>query len=83
MAVKKFFVHRFYSGIAILVAKGLIDTALIGELVWGNVTVVWEKFKPMIERRRIDLNLPLLWKDIEFLYNKFIPLKHYEIYELE
>jgi hypothetical protein len=83
VGVKKFFYHRFYSGIAILVAKGSIDTELLNELVGGNVTVVWEKFKPMIERRRIDLNQPLLWKDIEFLYNKFKPLKRFEIYELE
>ena len=83
VGVKKLFFHRFYSGVAILVARGLIDTELANELVGGILTVVWEKYKPMIERRRIDLNMPFLWKDIEFLYNKFKPLKRYEIYELE
>jgi len=68
-------VQRFFNGIGVLVLRGLIDVTLVNDLMGEAIIRTWEKFKPIYERRRIDLNWPQLWLPTELLCDKMKSLK--------
>ena len=67
--------QRYFNGIGVLVLRVLIDVTLVNDLMGEAIIRTWEKFKLMIERRRIDTNWPQLWLATELLYHKMKPLK--------
>ena len=73
--IQQIIVQRYFNGIGVLVLRGLIDVTLVNDLMGEAITRTWEKFKPMIERRRTDLNWPQLWLPTELLCDKMKPLK--------
>lgn len=62
-------VGRYLVGIGVLVKNELIDISLVYDLMAWPIMQTWEKYKPIVEGRRIALGFPL-WEDVEYLYNE-------------
>lgn len=67
-------VGRYLVGIGVLVKNELIDISLVYDLMAWPIMQTWEKYKPIVEGRRVALSFPL-WEDVEYLYHE---LKKYE-----
>ncbi len=67
-------VGRYLVGIGVLVKNELIDISLVYDLMAWPIMQTWEKYKPIVEGRRVELDFPL-WEDVEYLYDE---LKKYE-----
>ena len=65
---------RFFEGIGVLVQRGLIDVTLVDDLMSGETTRYWERFKPPIEELRERWNWPQALEWVEFLYDKIKPI---------
>ena len=63
-----------YEGIAVLVKRGLINSALVYDLMYGSIIMFWEKFEPILLGLRAEYG-PKVWQDLEFLYNEMKRLK--------
>jgi hypothetical protein len=54
-----------------ILKKGIIDIEDIHNYQAPfTIITVWEKFKPIIEDRRIQYNYPEMWGSFEYLYNE-------------
>jgi len=62
-------VGRYLVGIGVLVKNELIDISLVYDLMAWPIMQTWEKYKPIVEGRRIALGFPL-WEDVEYLYHE-------------
>jgi hypothetical protein len=62
-------VCSFFDGVGILLHRKLIDIEMVDELFSFYIKITWEKVKPLIERRRKELD-PTLRKWFEYLYNE-------------
>ncbi len=58
------------AAIGVLVYNGLIDVNLVRDLMGPTIISVWEKFEPILKRRRTDINWPDTWMPFEYLYNR-------------
>ena len=60
---------RYFSGIGVLLKKGLIDISLLDTLLWPPIMRIWEKYEPIVKGRRIALGFKL-WADVEYAYHE-------------
>lgn len=68
------FLGTFFEGLGVLVKKGLIDVALVQDLVSQRIIWYWEHVAgPMFEEIRQYTNDPTQWDHIEHLYHE---MKH-------
>ena len=65
----------------VLMHEGLLDKRLTYLLMGPLVTSIWEKFKPIIERERIERNLPDAWSHFEYCGEEMIRLRNEGITE--
>ena len=63
-------VSKFFDGVGVLLRRKLVDIGLVDELFHTEVTVIWEKVKPLVEGRRKELNQPTAYQPFEYLYNE-------------
>jgi len=63
-------IGKFFDGVGVLLRRKLVDIGLVDELFHAEVTLLWEKIKPLIEGRRKELNQPTLWQWFEYLCNE-------------
>jgi len=63
-------VGKFFDGVGVLLRRKLVDIGLVDELFHAEVTLLWEKIKPLAEGRRKELNQPTIYKHFEYLYNE-------------
>ena len=75
-AVFDMFVHH-YEGIAVLVKRGLIDSALVYDLMYDSIVGFWNKFEPVLLWLREQYG-PKTWEDLEFLKEEMLRLKEEE-----
>jgi hypothetical protein len=75
-AVWDMFVHH-YEGIAVLVKRGLIDSALVYDLMYDSIIMFWNKFEPILLEIRKEYG-PKTWEDLEFLKDEMVRLKEEE-----
>jgi hypothetical protein len=59
-----------YNALGLLLQKGLIDTRLVDEVLPGQVPIIWEITKPLIESVRKQSDNPRLGFAFEYLYNE-------------
>jgi len=69
-AVPLWQVGKFFDGVGVLLRRKLVDIGLVDELFHTEVTVIWEKIKPLVEGRRKELNQPTIYQSFEYLYNE-------------
>jgi hypothetical protein len=62
-------VFVFFEQVGKLLQKGLIDMDLI-PLPYGQVNVMWEKIKPIVEMGRNRFNEPKVGQGFEYLHNE-------------
>ena len=62
-------VYLFYDQLGRLLQKGLIDIAFL-PLETGQISITWEKLKPILEGSRKRFNEPKLGSGFEYLYNE-------------
>ena len=55
--------------------EGLMDKRLTYLLLGPLVISIWEKFKPIIERERIERGLPEAWSHFEYCGNEMLRLR--------
>lgn len=67
-------VGKVFEGIGVLVKRGLIDVAIVDDLMSGQILQYWEKVGPIIMEMRRRLNYPQAWEHVEFLYDQILPL---------
>ena len=68
-------VSRYFEGIGVLLRRGLIDGALVHELLAVPIIRWWEKAAPIIRESRQRFSWPSMWDHAEFLYQE---MKKYE-----
>jgi hypothetical protein len=68
-------VGRYFSGVGVLLKRGLIDISLVYDLLRRQFMWTWEKYEPVLQGRRKAVNDPTVWSPIEYTYNE---LKKYE-----
>jgi hypothetical protein len=66
-----------FEGIGVLVKRGLIDSSLVYDLMYGSIIRFWDKFEPILLGLR-ELSGPKTWEDIEFLKNEMLRLQEQE-----
>jgi len=71
-----FSVAAFFEGVEVLVKRGLIDLALVDDLLAVSIKRTWEKIGPVETRSREHFNNPRLFDDFEYLYNEL--MKYHE-----
>ncbi len=62
----------FYEGLGVLVKEELVDIRLVAETITGMTRMWWEKYLPIIDEGRKSMNLPRLYSETEYLYNKLM-----------
>ena len=62
-------VLNYLEGIGILVRRKLVDIDLVYDFWSGDITMLWEKLKPIVEGEKRKWNYPLLLNS-EYLYNE-------------
>jgi hypothetical protein len=60
----------FLEGIGVLLRRNLIDIGLVDDLFSGPIKIAWERFKPIAEDARKQLNYPEYAEYTEYLYNE-------------
>jgi len=65
-------IGRYLGGVGVLVKKGLIDISLVYDLLRHQFKWIWEKYEPVIQGRRKDIDDPTIWGTIEHTYNELI-----------
>jgi len=69
-------VSAFYEGIGVLVKRGLIEIAMVEELMHTSVKLTWEKLGPMIKQGRtrtdVEAPAPRLFPHFEYLYDELM-----------
>ena len=60
----------FLEGLGVLLKRNLIDIELVDDLFSGPIKYAWEKFKPIVEDARKQLNYPAYAEWVEYLYNE-------------
>jgi len=63
-------VCKFFDGVGVLLRRKLVDIGLVDELFHAEMTIIWEKVKPLVEGRRRELNQPTVYQNFEYLYNE-------------
>jgi hypothetical protein len=63
-------IFQYYDGLGILISKGLLDRALVAEMMSELVILFWEKCKPVVVAARKYHNLPLAMRWTEYLYHE-------------
>jgi len=63
-------VFQYYDGLGILVSRGLLDKALVANLMSETLMLFWEKCEPAITAAREYHNLPRAFQWTEYLYNE-------------
>ena len=69
---------QYFDGLGILIHKGLLDKALVAEMMSESLVLFWDKCKPIVEAAREYHNLPLAMRWTEYLYIEI--KKHLEEY---
>jgi len=69
-AVPLWQIGKFFDGAGVLLRRKLVDIGLVDELFHAEVTLLWEKIKPLAEGRRKELNQPTIYQSFEYLYNE-------------
>jgi len=69
-AVPLWQVGKFFDGVGVLLRRKLVDIGLVDELFHAEVTLLWEKIKPLAEGRRKELNQPTIYQSFEYLYDE-------------
>jgi hypothetical protein len=74
-------VGSFYEGLGVLVKERLIDIRLVALLMTIMTRTWWEKYKPIIEDARKQLDYPRYLSESEYLYNELMKYleKHPEL----
>jgi hypothetical protein len=62
-------IYVYFDQLGRLLQKGLIDIDLL-PLENGQISITWEKIKPILEGSRKKFNEPKLGKGFEYLYNE-------------
>ena len=62
-------IYVYFDLLGRLLQKGLIDIDLL-PLENGQISITWEKIKPILEGSRKKFNEPKLGKGFEYLYNE-------------
>ena len=62
-------VLNYLEGIGILVRRKLVDVDFVFDFWSGDITMLWEKLKPIVEGEKRKWNYPLLLNS-EYLYNE-------------
>jgi hypothetical protein len=62
----------FYEGLGVLVKNDLVPMKLLAETITGMTRMWWEKFIPIVEEGRRELNLPRWYSETEYLYNELM-----------
>jgi len=62
-------IYVYFDQLGRLLQKGLIDIDLL-PLENGQISITWEKIKPILEGSRKKFNEPRLGKGFEYLYNE-------------
>lgn len=65
----------FFSTIAEMVARGVVDKDVVYDSFYGRLTRYWTAAIPLIEQERNDLERPHLWNELESLYHVFLKMK--------
>jgi hypothetical protein len=65
-------IGMFYEGLGVLVKNNLVPIKLVAETITGMTRMYWEKFIPIVEEGRIELNLPRWYSETEYLYNELM-----------
>jgi hypothetical protein len=60
----------YYEGIGVLVRRGVISPDLVYDLMYGSIIYFWEHFLPIFEGLRTRFASPIIFGDVEFLYNE-------------
>jgi hypothetical protein len=72
---KLFTLWYSYGTVGVLLYEGLMDKKLTYKLMGPLVISQWEKFKPIIERERIERNMAEAWSHFEYCSNEMIKLR--------
>lgn len=72
-------VGSFFEGLGVLVKRGLVNSALVDDLMSGHTLMSWEKMEPVYLEARRRWNWPQIGEWWEYLYNeiKVIALKQH------
>jgi hypothetical protein len=60
---------NWIEGIGVLVRRGLIDPELVYDLLYGSIILFWERHFDILQSIREQLDLPLVYADLEYIYN--------------
>ena len=60
----------YYEGIGVLVRRGVISPDLVYDLMYGSIIYFWERFLPIFLGLRERFSSPIIFGDVEFLYNE-------------
>jgi hypothetical protein len=63
-------VGSFFEGIGVLVKRGLVNPALVDDLMSGHTLMSWEKMEPVYLEIRRRWNWPQIAEWWEYLYNE-------------
>jgi len=63
-------VYSFFLLLGVLLRRRLVDIDLVHDIFQGQIKVLWEKVKPIIEGGRKRFNDPSLGKGFEYLYDE-------------
>ena len=63
-------VGSFFEGIGVLVKRGLVNPALVDDLMSGHTLMSWEKMEPVYFELRRRWNWPQIAEWWEYLYNE-------------
>jgi hypothetical protein len=66
---KRGMLGNFFEGLGVFVKRGLIDVALIDDLMSGYVIGHWRKMEPIYREYRRIQRSPVTGENVEFLYN--------------
>jgi hypothetical protein len=62
-------IGKYYEGIGVLIKRGLIDPALVDDLMSSAILSYWEKWGPVVEEWRVLMGMPQASEYQEYLYN--------------
>jgi len=74
---------RQFEGIGVLIKRGLIDPALVDDLMSASILGYWEKWGPVVKEWRVRRNIPQASEYQEYLYQTIKAIAEKQHTELE
>ena len=76
-------IGMFYEGVGVLIKRGLIDAALVDDLMSTPILSYWRKFEPVIKEARERSGYPQRAEYQEYLYNQILAIAEKQHPELK